>query len=180
MVEQSRRRRLFLALWPDDATRARLAEVQRLLGRNERLKTARPVAVANLHITAHFLGAVDEDAHMQLQALLPEVSASSCTLLLDRWGYFPKPKVVWLGATTTPDALTSLIEQTQTCIQACIDGYSQKRFVPHLTLFRKARHPQEVDRFDPVAWRIDRFALVESVTHPEGPEYTVLNEWLLN
>lgn len=179
VVEKQKRRRLFLALWPDDITRKKLADVQKQLGRNERLKTAKPVAVANLHITTHFLGAVTEEVHLQLEALLCTVEARSCTLVIDRWGYFPRAKVLWLGGESS-EALNDLVEQTQTCIQQCVDGYEQKRFVPHITVFRKARHPMEVDDFRPIEWNIDRFALVESVTHPEGPEYTVLEEWILN
>lgn len=179
MAEKNKRRRLFLALWPDEITRRKLADVQHKLGKIERLKSAKPVAVANLHITTHFLGAVTADVHTQLEQLLSEVNAQSCTLVIDRWGYFPRAKVVWLGG-QSPDALNDLVEQTQTCIQACIEGYEQKRFVPHITLFRKARHPLEVDDFHPIEWNIDRFALVESVTHPQGPEYKVLKEWMLN
>ena len=178
MAEKQKRKRLFLALWPDDITRKKLADVQKMLGKIDRLKTAKPVAAANLHITTHFLGAVKDEVHSQLEALLSEVKAQSCTLVIDRWGYFPRAKVLWLGA-DLPAALNDLVEQTQSCIQQCIDGYEQKRFVPHVTVFRKARHPMEVDEFHPIEWNIDRFALVESVTHPEGPEYRVLKEWML-
>ena len=179
MAEKHKSRRLFLALWPDELTRKRLADVQQLLGKNERLRKARAVPVANLHITAHFLGAVTEDVYRQLDALLPEVNAQASTLVIDRWGYFPKAKVLWLGGDSTA-ALNDLVDQTQTCIQACVDGYAQKRFVPHITIFRKARHPVEADDFEPIEWHIDRFALVESVTHPQGAEYTVLQEWMLH
>lgn len=179
MAEKHKRRRLFLALWPDDMTRRELADRQKKLARNERLKTAKPVAAANLHITMHFLGAVTGEVHAQLEALLYGVKAQPCTLVIDRWGYFPRAKVLWLGAATLPDTLADLVGQTQACIRQCVDGYQQKRFVPHITVFRKARHPQEVDDFHPIEWRVDRFALVESVTHPQGPEYRVLREWML-
>ena len=180
MAEKQHRRRLFLALWPDDITRKKLADVQKQLGRNDRLRKARAVPVANLHITTHFLGAVTEDVHTQLLSLLTVVKAQSSTVVIDRWGYFPKAKVLWLGAQASPAALIDLVEQTETCVKACLEGYQQKRFAPHVTVFRKARHPLEVDDFHPIEWHIDRYALVESVTHPEGPEYTVLKEWLLD
>ncbi len=179
MPEKLGRRRLFLALWPDEITRRKLADIQRKLADNERLKTARPVSVENLHITAHFLGAVTEEVHTRLDSLLYGVKAQPCTLVIDRWGYFPRTKVLWLGAKAVPGALNDMVRQTQTCIQQCVDGYEQKRFVPHITLFRKARHPMEVDDFQPIEWNIDRFALVESVTHQQGPEYRVLKEWML-
>lgn len=180
VVEKQKKRRLFLALWPDESTRGQLAAVQKQLGRNERLQTARAVAAANLHITIHFLGLVAGEVQAQLEGLLNGVDAESSPLVIDRWGYFPRAKVVWLGAQKSPIEVNQLVARTQACIQSCIEGYEQKRFVPHITVFRKARHPLEVDDFDPVEWQIDRFALVESVTHPEGPEYRVLREWMLS
>lgn len=180
MADRQARRRLFLALWPDDATRGKIAGVQQSLARNDRLKQARAVPVANLHITTHFLGAVTEDLQAQLETLLSGVQARTSTLVIDRWGYFPRPKVFWLGASRTPGPLADLVEQTQACVQACLEDYRPNRFVPHLTLFRKARHPLEVDDFEPIEWTIDRHALVESVTLPEGPVYTVLREWVLD
>jgi 2'-5' RNA ligase len=180
MADRERSRRLFLALWPDDATRNQLADVQSRFRRNERLKKAKPVPVENLHITMHFLGAVSEDVHDTLDGLLASVNARSSELIIDRWGYFPRPKVLWLGAKTAPEPLTDLVRQTESCIQQCIEGYEQNRFVPHITIFRKARHPVEVDDFQPIEWNIDRFALVESDTRPEGAVYTVLKEWMLS
>lgn len=178
VAEKQKRKRLFLALWPDDITRKKLADVQKQLGKIDRLKTAKSVAVANLHITTHFLGAVTEEVHAQLEQRLYRVNAKNCSLVIDRWGYFPRARVLWLGADLSA-ALSDLVEQTRSCIQQCIEDYEQKRFVPHVTVFRKARHPMEVDDFHPIEWNIDRFALVESVTHPEGPEYRVLKEWML-
>ena len=137
MAEKQKQRRLFLALWPDESTRGQLAAVKKQLARNERLKTARAVAAANLHITIHFLGLVDGDVQAQLEDLLNGVDAESSHLVIDRWGYFPRAKVVWLGAQTSPVEVNELVARTQACIQSCIEGYEQKRFVPHITVFRK-------------------------------------------
>ena len=78
------------------------------------------------------------------------------------------------------EALNDRVDQTQTFVQTCIKGYRKKPFVPHITVFRKARHPLEVDDFQPIEWTIDRYVLVESVTYHEGAEYTVLKEWSLD
>jgi 2'-5' RNA ligase len=180
MADSEQRKRLFLALWPDDITRRQLAAVQKQFSKNERLQKAKPVPVENLHITMHFLGAVTQEVHDTLQTLLDSVSARACNLVIDRWGYFPRPKVLWLGARSSPEPLTELVAQTESCIQQCMEGYEQNRFVPHITVFRKARHPVEVEEFQPIDWNIDRFALVESDTRPEGAVYTVLKEWMLS
>ncbi|MGD2160590.1 MAG: RNA 2',3'-cyclic phosphodiesterase [Gammaproteobacteria bacterium] len=180
MADSEQRKRLFLALWPDDITRTQLAAVQKQFSKNERLQKAKPVPVENLHITMHFLGAVTEEVHFTLQTLLDSVKVRACNLVIDRWGYFPRPKVLWLGAKSSPEPLTELVLRTESCIKQCIEGYEQNRFVPHITVFRKARHPVEADEFQPIDWRIDRFALVASDTRPEGAVYTVLKEWMLS
>jgi 2'-5' RNA ligase len=179
MADREQRKRLFLALWPDEITRQQLAAVQEQFSNNERLQKAKPVPVANLHITMHFLGAVSADVHAALEEALTTIHAHGCSLVIDRWGYFPRPKVLWLGAQSSPEPLIELVAQTESAIQQCIEGYEQNRFVPHITVFRKARHPVEVEQFRPIDWNIDRFALVESDTRPEGAVYTVLKEWVL-
>jgi 2'-5' RNA ligase len=180
MADSEQRRRLFLALWPDDNTRNQLAAVQKQFSKNDRLKKARPVPVENLHITMHFLGGVSAEVHAALEQLMSSVQAPACKLVIDRWGYFPRPRVIWLGAQSSPEPLAELVQQTEACIQQCIEGYQQNRFVPHITVFRKARHPVEVDDFHPIEWHIDRFALVESDTRPQGAVYAVLREWMLD
>ena len=178
MAETTQQKRLFLALWPDEVTRHRLALVQKKLAKIPRLMSARPVPADNLHLTTHFLGDVSVEVYAQLRALLDDVRAQPSTLVIDRWGYFPKARVLWLGGDSSAE-LNDLVAQTLSCVQACVEHYQQKRFIPHITLFRKARHPLEVNGIEPISWRIDRFAVVESVTHPHGAEYTVLDEWKL-
>ena len=134
-------KRLFLALWPDPATRNRLAATQKSLARNHRLRHAKPVSTENIHLTLHFLGDVAEARIAQLETCLTNVRATPFCLNIDRWGYFPKAGVCWIGATNTPDELVLLLEQTAACVANAIENYRQPRFTPHITLFRKARHP---------------------------------------
>lgn len=172
-------KRLFLALCPDQTTRDRLAATQEFLARNQRLRYAKPVSTENIHLTLHFLGDVAEARIVQLETCLTNVRATPFCLNIDRWGYFPKAGVCWIGATNTPDELVLLLEQTAACVANAIENYRQPRFTPHITLFRKARHPLKIEAFDAYEWNVGRFALVSSLTRPEGVEYTVLREWQL-
>lgn len=172
-------KRLFLALWPDTSVRRQLAITQKMLARNPRLQHAKPVAVENIHLTLHFLGDVTEANETRLESCLQNVQARPFKLVIDRWGYFPRARVCWTGATNTPEALTSLLEQTTECVAGVVDNYRQPGFKPHITLFRKARHPLKIDRLDIIEWDVNRFTLVSSLTRPEGAEYTVLREWSL-
>lgn len=171
-------KRLFLALWPDPAVRKRLAVTQNSLARNPRLHDAKPVRTENFHLTLHFLGDVTEASITKLEFCLANVHATPFYLTIDRWGYFPKARICWVGATTVPEALSSLLEQTAVCAAGAVENYRQPRFTPHITLFRKARHPLKIEPPDHYEWKLDRFALVASLTRPEGVEYTVLREWM--
>ena len=95
-----RLRRLFFALWPDEATREALRRATRTVLRHCGGKPVRP---ENFHITLAFLGNVPDE---QLDAVLGAASGISLeplTLTLDRFGYFPVPQVLWLGPAQTPD-----------------------------------------------------------------------------
>ena len=54
-----------------------------------------------------------------------------------------------------------------------------RHYNPHVTVARKIR---EVDRriaFEPVAWRVDEFALIEVQAVENGVEYRVVETWAL-
>lgn len=65
--------RLFVAAWPDDETRRRLAGLQQELGRTRGLRFVGP---SRWHVTLRFLGEVDEDTARPLaDALVSAVAA---------------------------------------------------------------------------------------------------------
>jgi 2'-5' RNA ligase len=54
-----------------------------------------------------------------------------------------------------------------------------KPFRAHLTVARKVAHAPSALALQPVLWRFDAFALIESHTHPAGPVYSVIESYLL-
>ena len=50
---------------------------------------------------------------------------------------------------------------------------------PHLSLARKARDVTDSATVKPVLWSVTAFSLIQSVTHPSGPEYQELATWHL-
>jgi 2'-5' RNA ligase len=54
-----------------------------------------------------------------------------------------------------------------------------KPYRPHVTVARKVVKPHALGAIHPVEWRVEDFALVESVTAPEGAQYTPLQHWPL-
>jgi 2'-5' RNA ligase len=75
--------RLFYALWPDDATRTALMQLQINFG-------GRLTRYENLHITLAFLGEQPTALLPALKDLLDHLPKSEMTVTLDRLGYFPR------------------------------------------------------------------------------------------
>ena len=170
------KKRLFLALWPDEAVRQKLSA---LLQNSDSLLLASgsPVKAENLHLTLLFLGDVSHADTINLVTALDSVSLNPFTLSVNRWGHFAKPGILWLGVTEIPDALKQLYKQLQILVPKTVKGVSTKDFKPHITIIRNINYLPEVIDFKSIKWEINGFSLVESKLRPEGVEYTVLHQW---
>lgn len=167
-------RRLFFALWPDEAVRGQLAAACAALAE---ASGGRPVAPANYHVTLAFLGSVPNEALPAIVAAVEGLAAPAVTLRLDTLGAFPAAGVLWLGAATGPPELAALAAGIRDLMTGLGLRPDEKPFQPHVTI---ARHVPRRPRLaalpalaDPVAWPVRDFALVDSVTDPAGARYTV-------
>jgi len=172
-----RTRRLFFAIWPDDATRERLATIGAALP----ARSGRRVAAGNLHITLCFLGSVEEDRLDCLRRGAEAIRVPAFTLPLERLGWFRRARVVWLAPLEAhiPPALIALAGALNRVVRGCGLEPDGRAWRPHLTLSRKAAKPPRGQAFDALYWDIREFTLVESVTRNKGPEYRVLERWPL-
>lgn len=169
-------RRLFFALWPDEGVRGRLARLAARLAMSRGVR----VAEANLHVTLVFLGSVDGKLAACAQRVAAGIHGRAFTLSLDCLGHWPGPQVLWLGATHTPAALTTLVRDLNEGLRRCGFTPEDRPYQPHLTLVRKLRRADTAQAVDPVVWRIEQFCLVQSITRAQGAEYHVLHAWPLN
>lgn len=161
--------RLFYALWPDDATRERLAQLQtRLHGKLTRYD--------NLHITLAFLGEQPADLLSTLRAILDRLPRNGIVLTLDRLGYFSRRRIAWAGSHTIPNTLNMLVSAlNEELIRHGIAFDQRADFKLHATLARDADTPSDF-AFDPIVWHANRIVLVQSVMQPDGVHYRVLAE----
>lgn len=165
-------RRLFFALWPDDGARAALAALgRRVAGESG----GRAVPAANLHLTLAFLGDVPPERADLLPAVASAVDGAAFDLVLDRLGAFPRAGVGWVGPSQVPAALTQLQSALATALLEAGFGLEDRPFAPHLTLARRIVRAVDPVAVEPVAWRADRFALVESARGPEP--YREVGSW---
>jgi 2'-5' RNA ligase len=161
--------RLFYALWPDDATRSALLALQ------SQLPDGRPVPADNLHLTLAFLGQQSATTLPVLRNMLAHWPDFDCALQLNKFGYFQRPRIAWIGMHEAPAPLLAL-RHALLCILddegIALPG-EQGSFVPHVTLMRKAQAPPQQDA-PPVIWRATRIVLAESLQLSGGVSYRVL------
>lgn len=165
-------KRLFFALWPDEATRQQCRKVTR-----EVRGLGRPVATDNIHITLVFLGGVDADNQTKMMQAAANIAVQPMTLVFDRLEYWKKPAVVCLGTERGDPAVLNLVEQLTAAATQNGISVDQRPYKPHVTLLRKAKALDGEIKFEPIVWRADGFCLMESCSTPHGVEYRLMKRW---
>jgi RNA 2',3'-cyclic 3'-phosphodiesterase len=159
--------RLFFALWPDPATRARLdqwaAAMHAACG-------GRRTQAEKLHQTLVFLGDVDDVK--SVEAAVQRVPPRRFTLRIDAPGYWKKNRIAWAGTSSVPPGLASLVEDLRARLASAGIGFDDKPFAVHITLAREAHPPRTLPRLEPIEWPVSGFALVSSA----GGRYEIHKE----
>lgn len=144
------RLRLFFALWPDPAARARLAVLAATVARDRR---GRATATGNLHVTLAFLGNV-------APPLLPVIesagaaAAGQCpgfNVYFDRLGGAARGDIAWLACNTPDPGLLALHRQLAAALDCRGLSGDGQAFRPHVTLARHCARPAARQPAGPVA-----------------------------
>lgn len=168
--------RLFFAIWPDESLcRLLQARSKSWLGKIK----GRSVPTENLHITLAFLGNVDDEQQRCLEQMAGKIALPGFQLDLNRLAYWPGPRVVWAGASETPETFRQLARELQQGARDCGLEIDRRPPVAHLTLKRKVNQPLAGTEMESLAWAVDGFYLVASRTYPEGAVYQRLKRWSL-
>ncbi|MGE0581875.1 MAG: 2'-5' RNA ligase family protein [Steroidobacteraceae bacterium] len=151
-------RRLFFALWPDDAER------DALLAATGPLRAAlggRAVPRGNLHLTLRFLGEVTAAEERVHRDWADGVRREPVDVRFDRLEWWERPRV-----------FVAVPSRHEICPDI-------KSFRAHVTLAREVSPPNGVRGpwpMPPVTWCCNRFVLAES---RRGQPYSVVGEWPL-
>ena len=160
-------RRLFFALWPDDALRDALARQAAVL--SELDARARRVSPARYHLTLRFVGSfptVDPALVDSLVQAGDDVRCDAFGLVLDRTGAFARSRVAWSGCRTCPPGLAQLQQALDRAVVVRTGLQADTGFVPHVTLLRGVCAPLPEIRVAPLSWQVREFALCESGPAP--------------
>lgn len=101
-------------------------------------------------------------------------------ITLDRLGAFARARVAWLGPSSIPPALATLVRALEGELDAARLPYDRRPFQPHLTLVRSYRDPFPERAIDPVAWSLDALVLLRSPRGIPGGRYDELARWTLD
>ncbi len=177
--------RLFIGVRIPDEIKERISEVIRRL--ELKVREARIVAPANLHITLKFLGEVPEDRIAGISDILADIAKDYAPFRAEvkDAGVFPdlkSPRVFWIGCDSGGKLkkLSALIENR---IEA--EGFEKEsRFKEHITVARFKSTPKAVFLKEIIAkyeeetfgyMEVKAIELIKSDLKPSGSVYTVLS-----
>lgn len=164
--------RLFYALWPDDTTRTHLMRLQEaVLGRK--------VSPENLHLTLAFLGHQAKSLIPRLATLIDTLPGQRFTIRIDRYGYFSKPRVAWVGPSETTSPLMALQQTLMHALnEAQVRLKSEGKFRPHVTLAREANSLDQAVA-PMISWKVSKIMLIQSIQVKGGVIYSPIAEKVL-
>jgi RNA 2',3'-cyclic 3'-phosphodiesterase len=167
----ARNERLFVALWPDAATRDALAVAVGKLG-----IAGRRVAPTNLHLTMAFLGTVSSTTRSSILKAMRDTRAGRFTVQLDRVGHFSASRAAWLGISNPPQAIVEIQRRLVAHLRSAGFTLEDRPFRAHVTVARDAAKPDAVqpEGVLPVAWTVGNLSLVRSPPRGGG-QYQVLD-----
>ncbi|HEX5057096.1 MAG TPA: RNA 2',3'-cyclic phosphodiesterase [Gammaproteobacteria bacterium] len=172
-METLNSKRIFFALWPDDAVRGRLEELLSKLPED----AGRKQVPGDLHLTLEFIGKASVQHYDCLRMAATRIEFAPFAFELVRFGYFPKAKVV-SAEPAACQPLTELARELRNTLRGCGHTPDKREYNPHVTLLRKSPPLPWLKPFDPVLWKVDRFCLVESrESDNSGRRYKVLEEF---
>lgn len=179
-------RRLFIAI---DLPKQVCWQLGQLLA-EEPPRAVRPVRPAQLHLTLHFLGEVEDEAHAVLPKALARVTHDAFPIAIRGTGVFPshgRPTVLWAGVAES-QPLAELHTGVAAAIESCGLDVERRPYVPHVTLARlmpavprawTARFLADTAGLTIGAIPVDRFHLYHSHKLDGATEHSIEASFLL-
>jgi 2'-5' RNA ligase len=163
--------RLFFALVPDAAVRARLDALAR---ETVRLTGGRTSAPDTLHLTVVFVGTVPASAVDAVREAGDAVAWEAYELSIDTLGAFARAGIAWAAPKRVPEALARSNRDLVQALAARRVATETRPYRPHVTLVRRCLSTVDAPIDPPIAWRVDGAVLMSSRLLSEGARYQPL------
>lgn len=168
--------RVFFGLWPSQETASDMLEWARDA---HALCGGRMMRTDTFHLTLAFLGSTPAERVEQLIHEAPQWPAAVGELVLQRFGRFAGPRIIWAGPGQSDADRVAWLDQLYDGLWQRLQalGWDQPAatFRPHVSLLRKAGscNVQQLHR-PPLVWRPAQCVLVASTPSEGGSNYRVL------
>jgi len=169
--------RIFFALWPTASIQKSLYAVAK---ENRPKCGARLMRADTLHITLQFIGEIERSRLAHLIKAAGMVSAPPFEITLDKLCYWKHNKIAYAAPETEMPALSLLVSTLKQTLKSEGFSFENGKFSAHVTLMRHVEEVMESRSIAPIPWRIDHFALIESITNHQGTHYQILQKWPLH
>jgi 2'-5' RNA ligase len=181
--EKNELTRTFICIIMPDTVVKEVARVQELLS-NWRF-TGKMTELENLHLTLKFLGEIGNEKLPRVKEALRKVEFREFEAKLSEIGTFSsygKPRIVWIkiGGEETFELQRKVDEVIAQ------EGFrKEERFMSHLTIAR-VKYVEDKKGFlnyvtnigiRDIRFKVDKFYLMKSELKPQGPVYSVIEEY---
>jgi len=138
----------------------------------------------NFHITLVFLGNITNEQRAALtrcagRAAKKVQASGELQLALDQCRWFKRARVLCLANQFTPDWLSFLANELGEQAKS-LDVFQEIRpYRPHVSLYRKAKHPAPKSVVPNLTLSISSFSLYQSISVETGVIYKPIKRWSL-
>lgn len=165
MIRKEESMRLFIAVLLTPEMKTELMRLEREF--RKRGASGKLSPEENLHLTLAFIG--EEGDFHRVSRALSELRFSSFEMRLSGTGSFGN--LLWAGVARTPD-LEALAARVRELLKRHGIPCDEKPFLPHITLIKKASHPDRLPEPHPVSMTVSRVSLMRSDFCGNGVSYT--------
>jgi 2'-5' RNA ligase len=172
------RMRVFFALWPDAEGRSKLDAVA---GKLHAVRAGRRTRPETIHLTLVFIGEIAVERLPDVLAAAAGVSVAKFEVVFDQIDCWRHNRIAHLGAGVSPPALLELVRQLEQRLSDAGIPFDRRRYVPHITLLRKADCSPQMENpaLEPIRWPARDFILVRSSLRSGGALYEQMGCWPL-
>jgi len=176
--------RIFIGVFLPEKVRKEVSEIQNKLKKLE-LFNGKFAELDNLHLTLKFIGEVDEKKVDEVKKVLKKIKSKSFESSINEAGLFTpsRPRILWLHMSAAEELQKSIdSEMTK------MGFVEEERFMSHITIAR-IKHITPISArklmddlkgvISDSKFKVDKFALIESVLTPSGPKYKIIEEFKL-
>jgi RNA 2',3'-cyclic 3'-phosphodiesterase len=168
--------KVFFAIWPDAAA---LKELSKLAGQLVDFCGGRKTRSPMIHLTLAFIGNVDSHRLEMLRQVANEVKQRSFDLIVDEIQYWQHNHIIHVGPNQCPAGLHALVSDLHNRLSDAGFQLEKRRYIPHITLVRKAMCTTLPDLMTSITWHVNEWALVQSKQTDQGIVYVSLDRWSL-